>query len=176
MLNQNTITAILKVLEKDHLTDSELNYLESEYPNFVKEPDFYSKSYKIDEIIFSLSEFNANSLTDTEDVTGTNNITDLRPQTELIDTLSDIVSVIHDLSCLWIKDRISKYGTEWKNTRYLLMNVLESYYDWNSDGTILADTIDIQTGEVYEISGKVNIMRLRNLAKDGIIAVPYVRD
>ena len=171
MLDQITINAILKVVEKDHLTDSELNYLKSEYPNFVKDPDFYSKSYKIDEIIFSLSEFNKNSLMNND--TDTN---DSRLQTKLIDTLSDIVSVIHDLSCLWTEDRISKYGTEWKNIRYLLTNVLESYYDWNSDGTILADTMDIQIGEVYEISRKVNIIQLRNMAKDGVIAVPYVRD
>lgn len=169
MLDQNIINAILKALERDHLTDSELDYLKSEYPNFVKEPDFYSKSYKIDEIIFSLSEFNKNSLMNDD----TN---DSRLQTELINTLSDIVSVIHDLSCLWTEDRISKYGTEWKNIRYLLTNVLESYYDWDSDGTILADIMDIQTGEIYEIKRSVNIMKLRNLANDGIIAVPYVRN
>lgn len=171
MLDQNTINAILKALEKDHLTDSELDYLESEYPNFVKNPDIYSKAYTIDGIISSLSEFNKNSLMNND--TDTN---DSQLQTELIDSLSDIVSVIHDLSCLWTEDRISKYGTEWKNIRYLLTNVLESYYDWDSDGTILADTMDIQIGEVYEISRKVNIIQLRNMAKDGVIAVPYVRD
>ena len=171
MLDQNTINAILKALEKEHSTNSELDYLESEYPNFVKNPDIYSKAYTIDGIISSLSEFNKNSLMNND--TDTN---DSRLQTKLIDTLSDIVSVIHDLSCLWTEDRISKYGTEWKNIRYLLTNVLESYYDWDSDGTILADTMDIQIGEVYEISRKVNIIQLRNMAKDGVIAVPYVRD
>lgn len=118
------MNAILKALEKDHLTDSELDYLKSEYPNFVKNPDIYSKAYTIDGIISSLSEFNKNSLMNNN--TDTN---DSRLQTKLIDTLSDIVSVIHDLSCLWMEDRISKYGTEWKNIRYLLTNVLESYYD-----------------------------------------------
>lgn len=171
MLNQDKINAILKVLEKDHLTNSELDYLESEYPNFVKNPDIYSKAYTIDGIIFSLSEFNKNSLMNND--TDTN---DSRLQTEFIDTLRDIVSVIHDLSCLWTEDRISKYGTEWKNIRYLLTNVLESYYNWNSDSTILADIMDIQTGKVYEIKRSVNIMQLRNLAQDGVIAVPYVRD
>lgn len=171
MLNQDKINAILKVLEKDHLTNSELDYLESEYPNFVKNPDIYSKAYTIDGIISSLSEFNKNSLMNND--TDTN---DSRLQTEFIDTLRDIVSVIHDLSCLWTEDRISKYGTEWKNIRYLLTNVLESYYNWNSDSTILADIMDIQTGKVYEIKRSVNIMQLRNLAQDGVIAVPYVRD
>lgn len=118
-----------------------------------------------------MSEFNKNSLMNND--TDTN---DSRLQTEFIDTLRDIVSVIHDLSCLWTEDRISKYGTEWKNIRYLLTNVLESYYNWNSDSTILADIMDIQTGKVYEIKRSVNIMQLRNLAQDGVIAVPYVRD
>ena len=42
--------------------------------------------------------------------------------------------------------------------------------------TRIIDTMDIQIGEVYEISRKVNIIQLRNMAKDGVIAVPYVRD
>lgn len=173
MLNSANVNAILEVLGKDSLTATELKHIKINWLDFYTNPYAYIGSVVVDMVNQSLSEIEIDDIVIDINDTDTD---DSRLQTELIDALSDIVSVIHDLSCLWTEDRISKYGTEWKNIRYLLTNVLESYYNWDSDGTILADIMDIQTGEIYEIKRSVNIMKLRNLAKDRIIAVPYARN